>query len=60
MFFDQNDKVFRTGSNWFDSLIKHTLIGKNQLLNSQIVLLKTFPKQFESRVYGQMNIRIVV
>ena len=29
-YFDQSEKVFRTGSNWFDTLIKQTLTGKNR------------------------------
>ena len=28
-YFDQSVKAFRTGSNQFDTLIKHTWIGKN-------------------------------
>ena len=32
-YFDQSVKVFRTGSNYCDTLIKHTLIGKNQPLD---------------------------
>ena len=30
-YFDQSVKVFRTGPNQFDTLTKHTLIGKTSL-----------------------------